>query len=214
MSSTVEILNKYSNTGERSDEDVQLYEEWIVTPIKETMLDQGHVKKRLRLAAEQRRPSSEIYRLINECDWPSLATMLIEDRKAILTLRDQKVPGEDWNIRSICDTALLEMDKIRDRYFMSLTSASTYAMNRRARGRSARKAAGLPLHPEKPGWHLRMGQAASMAAKSLCDTIIGTVGRMRITRGPETSAHSGFSKLSSPRSSMDEKDLLFTSRKA
>lgn len=206
VSRVVDILNKYSSTGEQSEKDTRAtYKRKIVRPMKEMMIDQGHAERRLRLSAEQQRPTSEVYRLINQRDWPSLATMLIEDRKLVVTLRDQEALSPHFNMRSTCEAALLEMDKIRRRYFRDLTS-------KHAQDGSPREAAELPRSPEESGTHSRLRRAASSAAKDICDTITGTFGRIKIPRGLKAPARSGFSKLSSPRSSMDEKALLLTSR--
>lgn len=53
VSSRVETLDKHYSAGDKADKGVKLYQQTVASPIKEMMLDQEHVEKRIRIAAAQ-----------------------------------------------------------------------------------------------------------------------------------------------------------------
>jgi hypothetical protein len=198
ISKLIAILNKDYCTAEKFTDNVinELYLQVITTPIKEMMLDQNNIEKRIRIAAAQQYPTGEIYRLIDECDWPNLATMLVEDRRLAVTLRDQQSVDPTFDIGQISKLALREMDETRDRYFSELSRPFTYTTSKHARDRSARKAAGLPLSSEPPSRH-SMGEWASAAAKGVYKEFIGSLGLGTATSRPRPTVPSGSSDGSS-----------------
>ncbi|KAG6355608.1 hypothetical protein INS49_003570 [Diaporthe citri] len=158
VSKHLETLNKHHSTGEKSDKDIKLYQKTFASPKKEMMLDQDHVERRLRIAAAQPYPTGEIFRLIDECDWASLAAMLIDDRKLAVTLYSQKPLDPKSYNDNISKIVLRKMDEIKDKYFTDLSRASTYTTSKHAKDLSARKAAGLAhFHRTESTFRRRLG---------------------------------------------------------
>lgn len=122
VSDRVQMLELYERTVWRSNKnsDIKMYQQAITTPIRELMLDQDHVERRLRIATAEPYPTGEIYRLIDECDWSTLAMMLIRDRELAVTLYSHKSLDPDSYNDNISNAVFRKMDKIRDRYFTAL----------------------------------------------------------------------------------------------
>ncbi|KAI3392078.1 hypothetical protein diail_6184 [Diaporthe ilicicola] len=210
VSSQIETLDVHQKTAEESkkDLDIKLYRQTVATPIKELMLDQDHVERRIRIAAAKPYPTGEIYRLIDECNWSALAMMLIRDRELAVTLYSQKPLDPNSYNDNIAKTVFRKMDEIRDRYFTELPSPSTYTTSKYAQERSARKAAGLPLPPE-PSRHSE-GDWALAAAKGVYNKVISSLG-MGAGASPGPSRHS-MPSGDSPRPSIDSTTHLLSSK--
>lgn len=205
VSGRVETLGKHYSTGDKSDKDIKLYQQMVATPIKEMMLDQSHVEKRIRTAAAEPYPTGEIYRLIDECDWPNLAAMLVDDRKLAETLYGQKpLDPKSYNDK-ISKIVLRKMDDIRDRYFTDLSTATS---SKHAKDLSARKAAGLPI-PSEFSRH-QDGDWAVPTAKGVFNKVFSSLGLGAGTSA--TSAGQSGSSRSSSRLSTDSKTQLLASR--
>ncbi|KAK7718114.1 hypothetical protein SLS63_010499 [Diaporthe eres] len=207
VSSHVETLDRHYSTGDKVDKDNKLYQQTVAIPIKEMMLDQEHVEKRIRIAAAQPYPTGEIYRLIDECDWANLAAMLIDDRKLAVTLYGQRPLDPKSYNDNISKIVLRKMDEIRDKYFTDLSSASRYATSKHARDFSARKAAGLPISTE-PNRHSE-GDWAVTTAKGVFNKVISSLG-LGASTSPTSMGQSGPSNAS-PRPSMDSTAYLLSS---
>lgn len=210
VSSHVETLDKHYSTGDKVDKDNKLYQQTVAIPIKEMMLDQEHVEKRIRIAAAQPYPTGEIYRLIDECDWANLAAMLIDDRKLAVTLYGQRPLDPKSYNDNISKIVLRKMDEIRDRYFTDLSSASRYATSKHARDLSARKAAGLPISTE-PNRHSE-GDWAVTTAKGVFNKVISSLG-LGASTSPTSTGQSGPSNASPRLSSDSTAQLLDPSNK-
>lgn len=204
----VETLNKHHSTGEITDQDIKLYQQTFASPIREMMLDQDHVEKRIRIAVAQPYPTGEIYRLIDECDWANLAAMLIDDRALAVTLYGQKPLDPKSYNDNIAKIVLRKMDEIRDRYFTDLSTASTYTTSKHARDLSARKAAGLPISTE-PNRHSD-GDWAVATAKGVFNKVISSLG-LGAGTSPTSAGQLGPSNAS-PRASTDSTAQLLPSR--
>lgn len=207
VSGKIEALDNHRKTGEESIKNIKIYRQTIATPIKEMMLDQDHVERRIRIAAAEPYPTGEIYGLIDECDWSTLAMMLIRDRELAVTLYSQKPLDPKSYNDNIAKTVLRKIDEIRDKYFTELLGVSTFTTSKHAQERSARKAAGLPLAPE-PSRHPE-GDWASAAAKGVYHKIISSLG-LRAGTSPGSGDESRPSG-GSPRASMDSTTHLLSS---
>lgn len=208
VSGRVETLDKHYSTGDKNDKDIRLYQQMVATPIKEMMLDQAHVEKRIRTAAAEPYPTGEIYRLIDECDWSNLATMLINDRKLAETLHGQKpLDPKSYNDKT-SKIVLRKMDEIRDTYFTDLSAASTYTPSKHAKDLSARKAAGLHIPSELNRY--ADGDWAVPTAKGVFNKVLGSLG-LGAGTSPTSAGQSGSSRASS-RLSTDSKTQLLASR--
>ncbi|KAG8157351.1 hypothetical protein KVR01_012735 [Diaporthe batatas] len=176
VSRRIEELDLPQKTGgeSKNDRDSRIYQQTIATPIKELMLDQGHVEKRIRLAAAEPYPTGQIYRLIDECDWSTLAMMLSRDRELAVTLYSGKPLDPKSYDDNIAKIVLREMDEVRDRYFTELSSPSTYTTSKHAQERSARKEAGLPLEPVTR--RRQEGDWVSAAAKGIFNKVVSSLG--------------------------------------
>jgi len=79
------IEQHYAGAKSGSDEDTT-YQSRVVFPLKELMLNQDHVEKKLLSARAEPRSGSHIQRLIDRKDWSSLATTLANDRDLAIGL--------------------------------------------------------------------------------------------------------------------------------
>jgi hypothetical protein len=199
VSGKIETLNDYRKTG-NSDHNTKMYQQTVAIPIKELMLDQDHVERRIRIAAAEPYATGEIYRLIDKCDWSTLAMMLVNDRELAVTLYGQKPLDPNSYNENVAKNVLRKMDEIKDRYFAELLSPSTYAISKYAQERSAAKAAGRPLPPESS--RHSEGDWASQAAKGVYKKIIGSLG-LGAGTSPRPNIRPGPPSGDSPRPSMD-----------
>lgn len=124
------------------DEDFRLYQQTIVSPIREMMLNREHVERRLRAAARgSTHPAGEVHRMIDQCDWPNLALALVNDRELAATLFGAKQLNEGFWKPQTGKLALEEIDSTRDKYFSELSTPTKYTLSRRAKDLSLKKAA-------------------------------------------------------------------------
>lgn len=210
LSGKIETLDLHQKAlGEsKKDSDIKLYHQMITTPIKELMLDQGHVERRTRIATAEPYSTGEIYRLIDECDWSILALMLIRDGELAITLFSQKPLDPGSYDDGIAKAVFRKMDEIRDRYFTELQTPSSYTTSKHAQDRSARKEAGLPLAPG-PSRHSE-GDRVLAAAKGVFSKVINRLG-MGTGASPGPGGHSRPSG-DSARQSMDSTSHLLSSK--
>lgn len=149
----LETMDSHYSAADKSETDFDFYKHFVTKALKELMLNQEFVEKRLRIAAANN-PIGDIYSLIDKCDWLSLAAMLIGDRelaKALFGGRplDPRLYNDD-----VLKMVLREIDKIKSKYFTDLSSPSIYTISKHAKNLSPKKAAqavrqssGQPLSP-------------------------------------------------------------------
>lgn len=141
------ILGYVDNVGSDGvgniHDDYKLYRRVFVRPLREMMLNQEHVKKRLRIAASEttNRPTGIIYNLIDRCDWGALAYAIVNDRELAVTLFGAKQLNEGFWSPQFGKLAVQKIDDIRDKYFAELLTPEDYTLSKRARKLSAEKAA-------------------------------------------------------------------------
>lgn len=109
--------------GDNTSSDKE-YQDHVVFPLEESILDRGHVENKLRaVAARQGRPGSDIQPLIDACDWAKLAAVLMNDRDIIVKLTQRSAcPAE------ISKKILAGMNRVQNKYFASLSSPSTFTL--------------------------------------------------------------------------------------
>lgn len=203
-----EMLDIHEKGVGESQKDIKLYQQMVATPIRELMVDQGHVERRIRIAAAEPYPTGEIYRLVDECDWSTLAVMLVRDRELATTVYGEKPLDRNSYNENVAKTVFLKMDEIRDRYFIEISSPSTYTTSKHAQERTARKQAGLPLAPEPV--RQSDGDWAFAAAKGVYNKVISSLG-MGARASTGSSVHSR-PLGDSPRPSMDSTSHLLSSK--
>lgn len=207
----VEYLNLHYGVGDKSDEDISLYQRTFAGPLKEMMLDKDHVEHRMTLAAARPTyPTGAIYRLTDQCDWPSLASILIKDRELAVVLYSQKPLKShfyDDNIRKI---VLRNIDEVRDKYFTELSSASTYTISKRAKELSVKRTTGQP--PSSELNRLSEVDSAVATAKGIYNRAISSLGLGGTATSLRSIVQSGSSSRASSRASMDSTAQLIGSR--
>lgn len=168
------------------DEDFKLYQQTIVCPIREMMLDREHVERRLRAAARgPAHPAGEVHRMIDECDWPNLAVALVNDRELAATLFGAKQLNEGFWKPQTGKLALEKIDSMRDKYFTELSTPTKYTLSRRARDLSLKKAARAARHSTSPPPLSPLSDrhaedlSAVAAAKGVCNKVFSGLGLAR-----------------------------------
>jgi hypothetical protein len=132
----------------RPDKLDEHYQKRVSLVLHEMMVDSAHVEQKFRAAAARDgRPGSDIQPLIDNCQWPELAGMLVKDR--VLTVQ---MPGSILFDEKMKRNILRGIDRVQKRYFDSITSPSIFVISARAGALSARPAAGkmgtpLPGNP-------------------------------------------------------------------
>ena len=123
--------------GAKDDSDSdKRYQDYIVFPLEELMLNRDHVENKLRAAfARQGQPGSNIQPLINRCDWESLAAALTNNRELAAKLLQGPTPIIDSYER-----ILQGINQVQAKYFTGLTSPSTFTISIHAKEMSARQA--------------------------------------------------------------------------
>lgn len=117
------------------------YQTHIVYPLEEMMLDRDHVEHKLVTAASKEPyPRGDVQRLIDKCDWSSLAATLFNDRILAGDLfAETPVDPTCFNV-STRTLVLRCIDELKDRYFATLSSPTVYTLKKRAVEMSGRQA--------------------------------------------------------------------------
>lgn len=200
------------------DEDFRLYQQTIVCPIREMMLDREHVERRLRAAARgSTHPAGEFHRMIDECDWPSLALALVNDRKLAATLFGAKQLNEGFWKPETGKLALEKIDSMRDKYFTELSTPTKYTLSRRARdlslkkaARDARRSSSPPATSPASDRHAEESPAVA-AAKGVCNKVFGGLGLARAGVSLRSIVHRG-STATAPEGSLGSTTQLIDSK--
>lgn len=199
------------------EEDFRVYHRMFVRPVREMMLDQDHVETRLRAAATgSAHPAGEIYRLIDECEWQSLAAYLVNDRRLAVTLFGARQVNKDFWSAQFGKNVLRLIDGVRDKYFTELETWEKYTLSRRARDLSFKKvaaraaAARIPSSTPPPQASARQaaGDSAAVAArKSVFGKVIRGLGLGRMGLGLRSVIYRGIS-TNSAMADLDSKSQL------
>jgi len=96
-----------------------LYQDCVILPLEELMLDRAHVEGKMRTALlREGEPGSDIQPLINKGDWTSLASILVKDRE----LARKVFPENDQTTQKL----MKGIARIADEYYSQLIDASQF----------------------------------------------------------------------------------------
>lgn len=215
-SSMVKIIDDVGSGVGSVDEDFRRHQQTFVRPLKEMMLNQDHVERRVRAAAAgSTHPTGEIHLLIDQCDWQNLAASVVHDRELAVALFDAKpINPEIWSA-TFGKSVMQLIDGIRDKYFTELSTPTKYTLSKRARDLSAKKAARAGRRssstPPSPGsvGHAEESPAVA-AAKSVYNKVVSGLGLGRTGSSLRSIVHRGFPKTS-PGASLDSTTQLIDS---
>lgn len=221
VSDRLEDIDKYNRAMDRSAINIKMYQQTVAQPLKELMIDQSHVENRLRLAAAvPSYPTGGVYHLIDRCDWPNLAAMLIKDHELAVALFSGKPLDPQLYNDHISKLVLQKMDELKDRYFAYLSTPSVYTISKRAKKLTTKKA-GQPTKPTPlpSGQHLSPATiqhseepSAIVAARNIYNRVLGGLGfGERVPSLRSIVRHD--SATPSPRVSLDSTSPLIDSRK-
>lgn len=178
-------------------EDFRVYQRMFARPVREMMLDQDHVERRLRYAS-----AGEIHRLIDECEWQNLAAYVYNDRRLAVTLFSARQVNKDfWSVQ-FGKSVLRQIDGIRDKYFAELETEDKYTLTKRARDLSFKKVAARAAArissstPASPASTRQAAgdSAAAAAAKSIFGKVVRGLGLGRMSLGLRSVIHRGVSR--------------------
>lgn len=197
----------------RIDEDFTLYQLTFVRPLKEMMLNQDHVERRLRIAATgSTHPAGEIYRLVDQCDWPNLAAAVLNDRALAETLFGSKQFNKNIWSPQFGRYVVQKIDDTRDKYFAELSTSTKYTLSKRARDLSTKKAARASHHssstrPSPASIRSAEDSTAVATAKSVYSKFVSGLGLGRTGSSLRSIVHRGTS-TTSPGASLDSTTQL------
>lgn len=198
------------------DQDFKRHQQTFVRPLKEMMLNQDHVERRVRAAAAgSTHPTGEIHLLIDQCDWQNLAASVVNDRELAVALFDATpIIPECWSAE-FGKSVMLLIDGIRDKYFTELSTPTEYTLSKRARDLSAKKTAradrqssSTPPSPDSVG--NAEESSAVAAAKSVYNKVVSGLGLGRTGSSLRSIAHRRTS-TASPGPSLDSTTQLIGS---
>lgn len=186
----VELIRQHRDSGSESDSessDEELYQDTVVKPVEELMLDLEHVENRLIAAAEAREePGSpvSIHHYIEQCDWPSVANSLVRDRELTLAIlkADKELSTRPKSFDGDSATKVLQgIGDIRVKYFADLSSPTDFTLSKYAQKQSTPSTEKtLPAQPKTIGKHLKLAKTTAWtSARSIVDAIKGHFGEVR-----------------------------------
>lgn len=121
------------------------YHTFIGEPCKEMMVNEKHVGDLICWKAEgpPGAANTKLRRLIAQCDWDGLASLLFHDRKLVVDLFEDKKrsvgPSPLWT--SMDHQAVLHtIDRTRKKYFQQLSDPSTFTLTGHAKKLSSKTA--------------------------------------------------------------------------
>lgn len=153
------------------------YQNDVVLPVEEILLDPEHVGEKLKAAATpQRHPGGDVQRLIDECDWPGLAATLVKDRELAVELFQQSALDPEAFDLNTSKKILRKIDDITAKYFDELSTASEYTLNNHAVQKSAGRGSGTkdPTSPDITPY--REEPTLVAGARSLFDKLTNGLG--------------------------------------
>lgn len=184
------------------------YDRHIEFPLQEMLLDPSHVADKLRVLTRQpKHPGGDIQRLIDECDWPSLANTLVNDRALAAELFQQTPIDPDAFDANTSKKVLRRMDEITAKYFTELTSPSKYTLSRLAIQRAAKRSSGAAdtMSPDVVSYAEEPSFVAG--AKGIYGRLASGLGLSGMSSNLRSLAHNSSS------TSLDEKARLIDDRK-
>ncbi|KAL1880026.1 hypothetical protein Daus18300_001389 [Diaporthe australafricana] len=196
--------------GSHSD---QSYQDFVVTPIEELLLDREHVEHRLMVAETCKKPKGDApataHYFIKRCDWPSLASILARDRElSFATLEAGNQSSIMLGIFPKDDAikAVQGISDIRDKYFTDLASPTNFTLSKYAKKQSPPSSADQTsaTGSRTVGKYLKPDKSAWASARSIADSIKGHLGDVR-SRVHQSGAQ--------PTTREEEKPLLFSGSK-
>lgn len=211
----VELIRQHRDSGSESDsEDSEegLYQDTVVSPVEELMLDLEHVENRLVAAAEapaEPRSPVSIHQYIEQCDWPSVAKSLVRDRELTLSIlkADKELSTRPESFGGDAGTKVLQgISDIEVKYFADLSSPTDFTLSKYAKRRSPPSTEQtLTVEPKTIGKHLKLEKTTAWAsARSIAVSIKGHFGEVR------SRAHQAGSQ---PNSVEEKSPLLVTDSK-
>jgi len=118
------VLGRMLKLAECTTKQDKEYQDHVVLPLEESMLDREYVENKLRaVAARKGRPGNDIQQLIDACDWPRLAEALTNDRDIILRLARRSACSKETSKR-----ILAGIDRVQNKHFASLSSSSEFTL--------------------------------------------------------------------------------------
>lgn len=183
----VELIRKHRDPGSESDSESSeegLYQDTVVSPVEELMLDLGHVEDRLIVAAEESKSPSSIHDYIEQCDWSSVANALVRDRELALSIlkAEKELSTRPESFCGDAGTKVLQgISDIKVKYFADLSSPTDFTLSKYAKKRSPPSTdQSLAAEPKTIGKHLKLEKATAWAsARSIADSIKGHFGEVR-----------------------------------
>lgn len=207
QASLVELHSTGAADSGRTNADAA-YDRHIDFPLQEMMLDPGHAAEKLRtLTRQPKHPGGDIQQLIDQCDWPSLATTLVNDRALAAELFQQAPIDPDAFDANTSKKVLRGMDEIAAKYFTELASPSNYTLSRLAIQRSAKRSSGAAdtMSPDVVSYAEEPSLVAG--AKEIYGRLANGLGLSGMSSNLRSLAHNVSSI------SLDEKARLFDDRK-
>lgn len=212
-SGLVKVIDDVGSGVGRIGEDFRRYQELVVRPLKEMMLSQQRVERRLRAGSTgSNHPAGGIHRLIDQCDWPNLAVAVVDDRQLAVTLFGAKQLNKDIWSAQFGRSVLQKIDDTRDKYFAEMSTPTNYTLSKRARELSAKKAARAARHsssspPSPASVRSTEDSSAVAASKSAYSKVVSGLGLGRRVSSLRSIVHRGTS-TTSPGVSLDSTTQL------
>lgn len=119
--------------GHQNELLLEAYNLSVVYPLQELLFVQEAVENRLRMIEDRgHRQGGKVQNIIDQRDWPKLATTLVQDKRLALELAEQNtvVPGLFGYDKKVA--VLRGIDQTRSKYFSSLSSPANYALSKHA----------------------------------------------------------------------------------
>lgn len=140
---TAQIQLLRTAASQDEDDHGKLYHAYVVLPLTEMDMNISHVSKRLCYTAAARQAGAKdsghfVLRLIQECDWKSLAEALIYDRQLAEGLFSHKpinIPGSRW-LRNwgpeMLAMILKRNEELKRKYFEHIVGPESYTISKHA----------------------------------------------------------------------------------
>lgn len=195
--SHVKLIKQHRESGRdsNSEDSEQSYQDLVVAPVEELMLDHEHVENRFMAAAETcNMPKGSIpgtvHYFIKRCDWPGLANTLVRDRELALAILDAGKQSSTMLGLFPKDDAIKVVQgisDIRDKYFTDLSSPTDFTLSKHAKKQSPPSSSDQTSASETRtvGQYLKPDRSAWASARSIADSIKGHLGdvRSRVRQG-------------------------------
>lgn len=187
----INLIKQHRESGNdsSSEHSDQSYQDLVVAPIEELMLDQEHVEHRLIVAAETcKEPEGNapgtVHYFIKQCDWPNLAKILVRDRELAFTILEagkQSSTMLGFFPKDDAIKVVQGISNIRDKYFTDLSGPANFTLSKHATKQSPLPSADQTsaTEPRTVGEYLKPDKSAWASARSIADSIKGHLGDVR-----------------------------------